>query len=121
MSKNILLIEDDLDIQRIYSQKLSNKGYKVVIAIDVQSGLTCFNNERPDLVLLDIMLPGKMNGFDLLEILKKNDETKATPVIVMTNLDTEKDQAIKIGANDYLIKANTSLEDLAKKVKGFIG
>jgi len=117
MSKKVLLIEDDLDIQRIYTEKLKNNGFEVVLAHDADSGLQFTKVEKPNLILLDIMLPGKMNGFELLEILKKDDNLKKIPVIVMTNLDTEKKQALDIGANDYLIKANTSLDDLLTKVK----
>ncbi len=117
MAKSILLIEDDLDIQRIYSQKLKGKGYEVVLAADAEQGFQSAKEGRFNLILLDIMLPGKMNGFELLEILKKDDKLKKVPVVVLTNLDTEKQQALKVGANDYLIKANLSLDDVARKVE----
>lgn len=117
MSKNILLIEDDLDLQRIYSEKLGNKGFKVNLAIDATQGITSIENERPALILLDIMLPGKMNGFELLKELKSSDKTKGIPVIVITNLDTETDEAIKLGAIDCFIKANTELNEIVEKVK----
>ncbi len=116
MAKKVLLIEDDLDIQRIYSEKLTNKGFDVTLAVDATHGLTLAKNDRPNIVLLDIMLPGEMNGFELLEILKKDEDLHSVPVIVLTNLDTEKDQALKVGANDYLIKANISLDELVDKV-----
>ncbi len=119
MAKKVLLIEDDLDIQRIYSEKLTNKGYNVILALDAANGLTYAKNENPNIILLDIMLPGTMNGFELLEILKKDDTLKRIPVICLTNLDTEKEQALKVGANDYLIKANISLDDVVNKVKEF--
>lgn len=113
----ILLIEDDLDIQRIYSEKLKIDGHEVILSLNATIGLQYLKTEKPDLILLDIMLPGKMNGFELLEIIKKDSSLSKIPVIVLTNLDTEKEQAMKIGADDYLIKANTSLDDLLKKVK----
>src|SRR5512141_2250993 len=106
--KKVLLVEDDLDIQRIYTEKLKNNGFNVILAPDASNGLQYAKAEKPNIILLDIMLPGKMNGFELLEILKKDDNLRKIPVIVMTNLDTEKKQALDIGANDYLIKANTS-------------
>ena len=117
MAKRILLVEDDLDIQRIYSEKLKGSGYEVILAADAAQGFQSAKEDNFNLILLDIMLPGKMNGFDLLEILKKDDKLKKVPVIVLTNLDTEKQQALKIGANDYLVKANMSLDDVLKKVE----
>jgi len=117
MAKIILLIEDDLDIQRVYSEKLKLEGYEVYLAIDPQHGLQLLTEINPDIILLDIMLPGKMNGFDMLEHLKTDSRYKDIPVIVLTNLDTEKEQAIKVGAADYLVKANTDLNTLVQKVE----
>ena len=117
MAKRILLVEDDLDIQRVYTEKLKNNGFEVILAANASSGFQYAKEENPNLILLDIMLPGKMNGFEFLEILRKDENLKKIPVIVLTNLDTEKDQALKVGAKDYLIKANTSLNDLVTKVK----
>src|SRR4029079_16828279 len=120
MAKTILLVEDDLDIQRVYSEKLKNEGYEIALAIDVPHGLQLLETMKPDLVLLDIMLPGKMNGFEMLQYIKGDDRYKKIPVIVMTNLDTEREEALKVGAADYLIKANTELSDLAAKIKQII-
>ena len=119
MSKNILLIEDDLDLQRIYSEKLGNKGFNVTLAIDATQGLTALKASKPSLVLLDIMLPGTMNGFELLKKIKSEEGIKDIPVIVITNLDTEKDEAMKLGASDYFIKVNTSLDEVVEKVRKF--
>ena len=119
MAKNILLIEDDLDLQRIYSEKLSNAGYNVALAIDADQGYHHAITEKPSLILLDIMLPGKMNGFELLKKFKSEENLKNIPVIVTTNLDTEKDEAIKLGAVDYIIKVNIELSELVEKVKKF--
>jgi DNA-binding response OmpR family regulator len=117
MAKKVILIEDDLDLQRIYSQKLGGSGFEVSLAVDASQGHTLTLTIKPSLILLDIMLPGKMNGFDLLKKLKTDNDTKNIPVIVLTNLDTEKDEAIKLGAVDCLIKANTELTELVDKVK----
>lgn len=119
MPKVVLLIEDDLDLQRIYSEKLGGKGYKVNLALDATQGITSIKNETPSLILLDIMLPGKMNGFELLKELKSVDSTKSIPVIVITNLDTETDEAKKLGAVDCFIKANTELREIVEKVQKF--
>lgn len=119
MSKNILLIEDDLDLQRIYSEKLGNQGFDVSLAVDATQGFSAIKNIKPSLVLLDIMLPGTMNGFELLKKIKSDENLKNIPVIVITNLDTEKDEAIKLGAVDQIVKANTELKEIVEKVKKF--
>lgn len=116
MTKTVLLIEDDLDIQKVFSEKLKLKGFNVVLAIDAAHGLHALQEISPDIILLDIMLPGSMNGFDFLEKIKSDPRWKNIPVLVLTNLDTEKDAALKAGAHDYLIKANTDLEFIAQKV-----
>src|SRR3989344_4116304 len=121
MAKTILLIEDDLDIQRIYSMKLDSAGYKVILSVDSSQGYTELKKNKPNLVLLDIMLPGKMNGFDLLKTVKEDPKLKNIPVVVLTNLDTEKQEAMRLGAADYIIKANTNLDQIVEKVKSYVG
>ncbi|OGM26323.1 hypothetical protein A2962_05210 [Candidatus Woesebacteria bacterium RIFCSPLOWO2_01_FULL_39_61] len=118
--KSILLVEDDLDIQTIYSQKLELEGYKVLLASDAHQGLSILKSDHQDLILLDIMLPGKINGFEFLEYIKKDEKLKNIPIIVLTNLDTEKESALRLGARDYLIKANTNLNEIVAKVKKYI-
>ncbi len=119
MAKSIILIEDDLDLQRIYSIKIESAGFKVLLAIDALQGLNLIKNENPRLILLDIMLPGKMNGFELLKRLKEDNKLKNIPVVILTNLDTEKEEALKMGANDYIIKANTNLNEIVEKVSKY--
>lgn len=119
--KKILIIEDDFDIARIYNEKLQLFGYKISVAADGKQGLFLAKSEKPDLILLDIMLPEGMNGFDVLERLKKDEELKGVPVIMLTNLDSEKKVATEMGIVDYLIKANTNLGVLVDKVKSVLG
>lgn len=85
-------------------------------AVTGREGLTMVKTENPDLILLDVMLPGGMNGFDVLEDLKRTEATKNIPVIILTNLDSETNVAKSIGAKDYLVKANTTKDDLVKIV-----
>lgn len=118
--KKILIVEDDLDIQRIYFEKLTNSGFKVLLSVDGMQGIQIAKEERPNLILLDVMLPGKMNGIDLLAKIKNDSDLKGVPVIVTTNLDTEKNTAFEIGADDYLIKSNIDLNFLVEKVKKYI-
>ncbi len=119
MAKKVVLIEDDLDIQRIYGSKLDSAGYEVFLAVDASQGYTHIKDSNPNIVLLDIMLPGKMNGMDLLKTLKETPEYKNIPVVVLTNLDTQKEEALKMGAVDYIIKANTNLNEIVEKVSKY--
>ncbi len=119
MSKNILIVEDDLNLQRIYSEKLGNKGFIVFLALDSQQALTILKNTKISLILLDIMLPGKMNGLEFLKHIKSLNYIKNIPILVFTNLDTEKEEAKKLGAIDCLIKSNTDLEEIVEKVNKY--
>lgn len=115
--RNILIIDDDLDLQRIYSEKLRSAGFEPKIATNSEQAMEFITSSVPSVILLDIMIPGKMNGLEFLAQIKSNKETANIPVIVLTNLDNQKDEAIKSGANAYFVKANLSLNDLVDKVK----
>ncbi len=118
--KTLLIIEDDKSQLQILQDKFAAE-YRVLTAGTVADGWTLVQKELPDLVILDIMLPGGMNGFDLLEQLKKDSRFRAIPVLVVTNLDTEEEVTRKIGVADYLIKANTSIDEIATKVHTLLG
>lgn len=120
MAKKILLIEDDLDIQKMYEDKLTFEGYEVLTSADGKEGLLLAKKNHPNLILLDIMLPKGMNGFDVLEEIKKDKDLQDIPVIVLTNLDSEADVAEDVGADDYLVKANTELKHLISKIDSFL-
>ena len=119
MSGKILLVEDDAMIAQMYKDKLAAAGYDVVGADNGATTLNLVKTFKPDIVLLDIMLPGGMNGFDILTLLKKNPELKNIPVIMLTNLDSEKNTATQMGAKDYFIKSETPLEELLAKIKKY--
>ncbi len=119
--KKILIIEDDTSLCRAYREMLKQHEVEVVEAAAGQEGLTLVGSEKPDLILLDIMLPGGMNGFDVLEQLKRNPLTEKIPVIVLTNLDTEEKVARTIGASDYVVKANTTKDKIVKLVMDRLG
>ncbi len=114
--KKILIIEDDTSLCRAYREMFKQHEVEVVEAAAGQEGMILVASGKPDLILLDIMLPGGMNGFDVLEQLKKNPATKEITVIVLTNLDTEEKVAQTIGASDYLVKANTTKDEIVKLV-----
>lgn len=117
----VLLIEDDLSLLKIYSNKLKANNFVVSVATTGEEGLHKAETEKPDVVLLDLILPEK-DGFIVLEEIKKNPETKKIPVIILSNLgqtaDIEKGK--ELGAVDYLVKADVSLIDLVGKVKQYI-
>ena len=117
--KTILLVDDDPFIIRMYQVKLQNDGYKVNTASNGGEALLQIMKEKPDIVLLDVMMP-KMNGVETLKALKKDSKTKEIPVIILTNLgDNQKDveSAKKLGALDYLVKSEVDLKQLSERVK----
>lgn len=116
--KTILFIEDESALQKTFSDTLSQEGYEIISALDGEIGLRLAKEKKPDLILLDIILP-KINGFEVLKELKANPKTKDIPVIVLTNLEgmDDIDKAIELGATTYLIKAQYSLEEVVEKIK----
>jgi len=114
----ILLIEDDPFLLSMYSTKFEIEGFAVACADDGAKGLKMASIENPDIILLDVMMP-KMNGFEVLEGLKKQDNTKSVPVILLTNLNqkNEIERGLALGANDYLIKAHFMPSEVVEKIK----
>lgn len=118
---NILFVEDDPTLQKTLTLALEKEGYKVAQALDGEIGLRLAKESKPDLILLDIILP-KYDGFEVLGELKKDAATKAIPVIVLTNLETSEDiqKALALGATTYLVKANYDLKEVLEKIKNSI-
>jgi DNA-binding response OmpR family regulator len=116
--KKILFIEDERALQQTFQDFLKKEGYEVFSAFGGQEGLETAFSKKPDLILLDLILPQK-NGFEVLEELKKKEETKDIPVIILTHLEEMQDvqKAIELGAKSYLVKANYSLKEVAEKIK----
>ncbi len=119
--KKILIAEDDDFLRSLAVTKLEKEGFSVLMAADGQSGLTTATTEIPDLIILDLMLP-VMSGFDVLKSLKADDKTKNIKVIVFSNLGEDSDikTCLDMGANDYLVKANFTLDELVEKIKGMV-
>ncbi|MFA6096782.1 MAG: response regulator [Candidatus Paceibacterota bacterium] len=117
-NKKILVVEDEATLQKALNDVLVGEGFDVVSALDGEKGFQLAKEEKPDIILLDIILP-KMDGFEVLTNLKATEETKEIPVIILTNLsDLENIQkALDLGANTYLVKADFHLDDVLKKVK----
>lgn len=118
LTYKILIVEDDEFLADIYKTKFELEGFKVTIATDGERGLKAIQNKKPDLVLLDILLP-KMDGFAILQTIKKDPETKKIPVILLTNLGQKEDvqKGLNLGAADYLIKAHFNPAETVEKVK----
>lgn len=114
----ILVVEDDSFLSQMYSAKLKLEGYQVLAAFDGEKALRLVKKDRPDLILLDLMLP-KKNGFDVLAELKQVAETAAIPVIVLSNLGQKSDidRCWELGAADYLIKAHFIPSEVINKIK----
>ena len=112
--KKILIIDEDFSLFKIYNEMFSSDEVEVVGAKSGQEGLGMISSEKPDLIMLDIMLPGGMNGFDVLEKLKADPLTEKIPVVVLTNLDSEEKVAKTIGACDYIVKSDTTKDELVK-------
>lgn len=115
--KKILVVEDEPDIAESLDARLGLADYEVVIAHDGQEGVTKARAEKPDLILLDVMLP-KIDGFEVCRILRSESATKNTPVIMLTALQSlgDVDKAFEVGATAYISKPFTN-ERLLAKVK----
>ena len=116
-AKKILFIEDESALQKTIGEVLNQEGYVVISALDGETGLKLAKVKKPDLILLDLVLP-KVRGFDVLKQLKEDQETSKIPVIVLTNLEgiDNVDKAIELGATTYLVKTQYSLEEIIEKI-----
>ncbi len=122
MSKRVLLVEDDEMLHTMYTQKFTREGYEVLSAYDGAEGVKVAQEQHPDIILLDIIMP-KMDGFAALKKLKKDEATSSIPVILLTNLGQEEDirKGRELGAVDYFIKANHTPQEVVEKVKEVLG
>lgn len=118
----ILLVEDEPTAQKTLSEILTKQGYAMVSALDGETGLRLARTEKPDLIILDIILP-RMEGLDVLAELKKEPETKDIPVIILTNLETPQqiERALSLGATTYLLKTQYTLPEVIVKINSIIG
>lgn len=117
-NKKVLIIDDEVTLQKTLSEVLSQEGFAVSSSMDGENGLELAKNLIPDIILLDIIMP-RLNGFKVLEELKKSAETKEIPVLILTNLDGESEakKMLQSGAVDCMVKSNHGLEDIVAKIK----
>ena len=120
--KKILLVEDDEVLASVYRARLEMEGFEVEEVHDGEKALSVAINFRPDLILLDVMMP-KINGFDVLDILKNTPETMNMRIIMLTALSQEadRDRAEKLGVDDYLVKSQVVIADVLERVKHHLG
>jgi len=116
--KKILIVEDDSVLQKALQEFLSDEGFEIYSALDGEEGVQMGKDKKPDLILLDIILP-KKDGYETLKELKADESTKKIPVVLLTNLGSLNDveKALALGATTYLIKADYKLEEVSNKIK----
>ncbi len=117
---SVLVAEDDKFISQAFHDGLTMAGFKVLVARDGEQAIEQINNQKPSLVLLDILMP-KKDGFEVLKFIKKNKEVAKTPVIILSNVDTNEalSKAKILGANRFLLKANFSMHDVITTINTF--
>lgn len=121
MKRKILIIEDELVLAKVLKNEFEVLDFDVKIVDDGNNALSTAKEYKPDIILLDLILPGK-SGFSILEDLKIDVETQIIPVIILSNLDQASDikKVFKLGAIDFLVKANNPLKEVVEKVKNYI-
>jgi len=116
--KKILLVENDPFLIDIYVSRLREEGYKVEVALDGERAMEKIKKEKPDLLVLDIILP-KMDGWDVLKEITKEVQLKKIKVIILSNLGEQKEikKGLEMGAVDYLVKANYTPSEVVEEIK----
>lgn len=117
----VLIVDDDKMLTDMYKERLELSGYQVDFCYNGEKGLAKVHQEKPDVVLLDIMMP-KANGYAVLASIKSDPSLKDIPVIVLSALikDTHKNQAIEFGADDYIVKSQVMPGEIIKKIEKFL-
>jgi len=118
MAKNILIVEDDEFLRGLLAKQLSSQGFAISEAINGREGEEKIKDLKPDLVLLDLLLPD-VDGFEFLSKVKQDAAISSIPVIILSNLGQKEDidKGLKLGASDFLIKAQFTPDEIVDKVK----
>lgn len=116
--KTILLVEDDPFLIDIYSTQLNEAGFQVEIAKDGEECLTKITEKKPDLLILDMVLP-KMSGWEVLREIQKNENLKDLKIVVLSNLSQKRevDESMRLGVTKYLIKAHYTPSQIVTEIK----
>lgn len=120
--KKILLVEDDEGLAEVYKARLDAEGFDVYHCDNGESALSDAIKYRPNLILLDVMMP-KISGFDVLDILHNTPETSGIKIIMLTALsqESDKDRAKELGADDYLVKSQVVITDVIERIRYHLG
>ena len=118
----VLLVEDDINLRDVYFARLQAEGFELSVASNGEEALAMAVKERPDLIILDVMMP-RISGFDVLDILRTTPEIAHTKVIMMTALGSSEDRerGEKLGVDKYLVKSQVTLEDVVATIKKVLG
>ena len=116
--KKILIVDDDSSLRNVLKDKINHEGFAALTANDGEEGLKIGIKEKPDLILLDVIMP-KINGIKMLKRLREDAWGKTVPVLLLSNDDDPEHirETLKDNATDYLIKSDWELEDIIKKIK----
>ena len=119
--KKILIVEDDIQTSRVYESQLAKEGFLTILARDGEEALKLLIYGRPDLVILDLMIP-KKNGFEVLGEIRKNPEFLKIPILIISNLGQsgDKDRAMGLGATEYLVKVDHPIKEIISKIKAYL-
>lgn len=119
LKSKILIIEDNKMLLDIYITVFEKEGYKVIVAQTGEEGYDFVISKKPNIILLDILLPGKMNGLDVLRKLKGDSSTSGIPVLIMSNLSDDKtiSEGLSLGASGYFTKSQAYPDDILRNVK----
>lgn len=116
--KVVFFVEDDMFFAKIISRHITQAGGKVIHAINGQEALTKILESTPDIIVLDLMLPGGVDGFEVLEKVKQDPKTKDLPVVIVSNLDqpADIDRGLKLGAYRFLVKASVTPPEIIEQI-----
>jgi DNA-binding response OmpR family regulator len=120
--KKILLVEDDDSLASVYQTRLEAEGFSLKRVPNGEDALATTLDFKPDMILLDVMMP-KVSGFDVLDILRNTPETNDIKIIMLTALsqESDKERAMKLGVDDYLVKSQVVIADVVDKIKVHLG
>lgn len=121
-AKKLLLVEDDETLANVYMTRLSAEGFDLKRVPNGEEALAAALEYKPDLILLDVMMP-KVSGFDVLDILRNTPETTNTKIIMLTALsqDSDRQRAESMGVDDYLVKSQVVIADVVERIKHHLG
>ena len=121
LKKKILIVEDDRFLRELMAKKLAAEGFDVKEAVDGEDGIKKAKEEKPNLILLDLILPG-IDGFEVLSRIKEDPSLEVIPVIILSNLGQREDveRGLKLGADDYLVKAKFTPSEIISKIKALL-